>query len=71
MPQGEVEQIASMPPKSKDGQGEGILEHLEDIAGSTKFVEPIKAAEKVVEELGEKRLEKYKRCKVGERVQRG
>jgi hypothetical protein len=53
-----------MPPKSKDGQGDGILEHLEEIAGSTKFVKPIAAAEKVVEELGEKRLEKFKRCKV-------
>jgi structural maintenance of chromosome 4 len=66
--QGEVELIASMPPKAKDGAGEGMLEYLEEIAGSNKFVEPIKLAEKIVEQLGEQRLEKHKRCKVHQRV---
>ncbi len=62
--QGEVELIASMPPKSKDGLGDGMLEHLEEIAGSNKFVEPLKLIEKIVDDLGEKRLEKLKRVKV-------
>lgn len=55
-----------MPPKAKDGGGDGMLEYLEEIAGSNKFVEPIKAAETIVEGLGERRLEAHKRCKAAE-----
>lgn len=39
--QGEVEQIAMMKPKGVTPHEEGLLEYLEDIIGSNKFVEKI------------------------------
>lgn len=39
--QGEVEQIAMMKPKAPTPQEEGLLEYLEDIIGSNKYVEKI------------------------------
>jgi structural maintenance of chromosome 4 len=39
--QGEVEQIAMMKPKGQTPHEDGLLEYLEDIIGSNKFVEPI------------------------------
>lgn len=39
--QGEVEQIAMMKPKALTPHEEGLLEYLEDIIGSNRFVEPI------------------------------
>jgi structural maintenance of chromosome 4 len=41
--QGEVEQIAMMKPKGQTPQDEGLLEYLEDIIGSNRFVERIEA----------------------------
>ena len=37
--QGEVEQIAMMPPKAKTEHDEGLLEFLEDIIGSNRHLE--------------------------------
>jgi len=42
--QGEVEQIAMMKPKGKGAQEVGLLEYLEDIIGSDKYVKPIEDA---------------------------
>jgi structural maintenance of chromosome 4 len=39
--QGEVEQIAMMKPKGANPNEEGLLEYLEDIIGSNKYVEKI------------------------------
>jgi len=53
--QGEVEQIAMMKPKGLTPSDEGLLEYLEDIIGSDKYVEDTEKAEKMVEELTEVR----------------
>lgn len=45
--QGEVEQIASMKQKSGNRDHPGLLEYLEDIIGSSEYIEPI-------EELGKR-----------------
>lgn len=39
--QGEVESIAQMPPTSKDGNSEGMLEYIEDIVGTNRYKGPI------------------------------
>jgi structural maintenance of chromosome 4 len=65
--QGEVEQIAMMKPKGVTPGDEGLLEYLEDIIGSNKYVEEIEKAEKVVEELTEVRGEKLNRLKIVEK----
>jgi structural maintenance of chromosome 4 len=65
--QGEVEQIAMMKPKSQAPHEEGLLEYLEDIIGSNKFVEAIEAASKVVDENNELRVEKINRLKIAEK----
>jgi structural maintenance of chromosome 4 len=46
--QGEVEQIAMMKPKGQTPSDEGLLEYLEDIIGSNKYVEETEKAEKVL-----------------------
>eukprot|EP01041_Mallomonas_annulata_P004100 gene4100-8155_t len=66
--QGEVEQIAMMKPKAQTVHDEGLLEYLEDIIGSNKFVKDIDEASKKVEELNEVRGEQLKRLKQSEKV---
>ncbi|ETV91308.1 hypothetical protein H310_14128 [Aphanomyces invadans] len=65
--QGEVEQIAMMKSKADGPHDEGLLEYLEDIIGSNKYVEPTEAALKQVEALNEDRVEKLNRVKVVEK----
>lgn len=65
--QGEVEQISLMKPKALTPHEDGLLEYLEDIIGSNRFVEPIEQAEQVVEKLTELRQEKLNRLRVAER----
>lgn len=65
--QGEVEMISMMPPKGKTESDEGLLEYLEDIIGSSKFVEATNQAEEKVESLSEVRQEKLNRVKAVER----
>ena len=49
--QGEVEQISLMPPKgAKEGE-DGMLEYLEDIVGSNRFVAPIATAAGLEDEV--------------------
>jgi structural maintenance of chromosome 4 len=64
--QGEVEQIAMMPPKAKTEHDEGLLEFLEDIIGSNKHLEAITESEKALEGLNEARGDKLARLKVTE-----
>jgi len=62
--QGEVEQIAMMKPKGKGAQEVGLLEYLEDIIGSDKYVQPIEDAATALETLNEDRTEKFNRVKL-------
>jgi len=65
--QGEVEMISMMPPKGKTENDEGLLEYLEDIIGSNKFVEETNLAAAKVEALSEQRQEKLNRVKAVEK----
>ena len=49
--QGEVEQISLMKPKAETEHDSGLLEYLEDIIGTTGFVEKIEAANVEVEKV--------------------
>ncbi|GFS86862.1 structural maintenance of chromosomes protein 4 [Nephila pilipes] len=57
--QGEIESISQMKPTGGDGQT-GMLEYIEDIIGSNRFVEPIEFMKEVWKEKNE--LEKEKRA---------
>lgn len=61
--QGEVESIALMKAKAKDGNDDGLLEYLEDIIGTSKYKEPIEEASSRLEILNEERAEKLSRVK--------
>jgi len=65
--QGEVEQIAMMKPKAATPHEEGLLEYLEDIIGSNKYVERIEEIGKNLEGMNEQRVEKVNRLKVAEK----
>lgn len=65
--QGEVEQIAMMKPKAQTPHEEGLLEYLEDIIGSNRFVEKIEEISKSLDVLNEQRLEKVNRLKLAEK----
>jgi structural maintenance of chromosome 4 len=65
--QGEVEQISMMKPKGQTVQEEGLLEYLEDIIGSHRFVEPIESAADELEVLNEERAEKLNRVRFVEK----
>lgn len=65
--QGEVEMISMMPPKGKTEDDDGLLEYLEDIIGSSKFVEDTNIAAEKVEQLTEQRQEKLNRVKAVEK----
>ena len=69
--QGEVEMISMMPPKGKTENDEGLLEYLEDIIGSNKFVEDANKAAEKVEQLTELRQEKLNRVKAAEKEKDG
>eukprot|EP00547_Thalassionema_nitzschioides_P017793 CAMPEP_0194233600 /NCGR_PEP_ID=MMETSP0158-20130606/1530_1 /TAXON_ID=33649 /ORGANISM="Thalassionema nitzschioides, Strain L26-B" /LENGTH=1297 /DNA_ID=CAMNT_0038966541 /DNA_START=65 /DNA_END=3958 /DNA_ORIENTATION=- len=62
--QGEVELISMMPPKGqKEGDDDGLLEYLEDIIGSNRFVADTEAAWEKVEALTNVRQEHLHRVK--------
>jgi structural maintenance of chromosome 4 len=65
--QGEVEMISMMPPKAKTEHDEGLLEYLEDIIGSGKFVAETDTMAEKLEALSEVRLEKLNRVKAVEK----
>ncbi len=65
--QGEVELISMMAPKGKTEDDEGLLEYLEDIIGSNKFVEQANEAAAHVESLNEQRQERLNRVKALEK----
>ena len=65
--QGEVEQIALMKPKAPTPHEDGLLEYLEDIVGTNRYVEPIDAAARDMERLNEERTVRLNRVKVVDR----
>jgi len=65
--QGEVELISMMAPKGKTENDEGLLEYLEDIIGSNKYVEDTNTAVAKVELLSDQRQEKLNRVKAVEK----
>ena len=70
--QGEVEMISMMPPKSKTTDGDdGLLEYLEDIIGSSKYVADADAKLAEVEALSEERQGKLSRVKAVEKEKDG
>lgn len=69
--QGEVETIASMKQKSGNKDHPGLLEYLEDIIGSSQFVEPLEELTKKLNELEEKRHERGERMKLSETELKG
>jgi structural maintenance of chromosome 4 len=65
--QGEVEMISMMAPKGKNENDEGLLEYLEDIIGSSKYVEETTTVAEKVEALTDLRQEKLNRVKAVEK----
>ena len=61
--QGEVEQISLMKPKGVTEHDEGLLEYLEDIIGTRKYVEPIQEKFTAVETATEERAVQLHRVK--------
>jgi structural maintenance of chromosome 4 len=69
--QGEVELISQMPAKAGKPGEDGLLEYLEDIIGSNKFVEPIAKAGTDFELAEEQRSQLKNRVKASERQRDG
>jgi len=61
--QGEVEQISMMKPKAINSGDTGLLEYLEDIIGTTRFVNLIEKFGKNIDELSEIKQQKANRLK--------
>eukprot|EP01100_Stratorugosa_tubuloviscum_P015319 TRINITY_DN872_c0_g1_i10.p2 TRINITY_DN872_c0_g1~~TRINITY_DN872_c0_g1_i10.p2 ORF type:complete len:114 (-),score=25.46 TRINITY_DN872_c0_g1_i10:30-371(-) len=61
--QGEVEQIALMKAKVTNEYKYGMLEYLEDIIGTNKYLKEIEKLAKQVDETNEERTEKLNRAK--------
>ncbi|KAJ7462205.1 RecF/RecN/SMC [Mycena galericulata] len=65
--QGEVESIAQMKPKGTTEHEDGLLEYLEDIIGTSSYVEPISASLAQIEVLQEDRASKMQRLRIVEK----
>lgn len=62
--QGEVEQISMMKPKATNAGEVGLLEFLEDIIGTNRFVNLIERVSKDIDELSEIKTQKANRVKI-------
>lgn len=69
--QGEVEQISMMKPKGQTEHETGLLEYLEDIIGTDKYIPMLEESSKKLEELNEKRQSMVTRAKIAERERDG
>lgn len=69
--QGEVEQISMMKPKGQTEHETGLLDYLEDIIGTDKYIPIIEEGGKRLEELSEKRQGMLQRLKAAERDRDG
>lgn len=62
--QGEVEQISMMKPKASTSGDEGLLEFLEDIIGTNRYVSLIEKVSTDIDELSEIKTQKANRVKL-------
>ena len=69
--QGEVEQISMMKPKAATPHDEGLLEYLEDIIGTNKYIEQIDELNQKLEEVTEQRDSHVQRLKHVEKERDG
>ena len=69
--QGEVEQISMMKPKAATPHDEGLLEYLEDIIGTNRYIERIDELNKQLEEVTEQRDSHVQRLKHVEKERDG
>lgn len=69
--QGEVEQIASMKQKSGDKDHPGLLEYLEDIIGSSQFIDLLQELGLKYNELEEQKHDRGERMKLTETELKG
>jgi structural maintenance of chromosome 4 len=65
--QGEVEQISLMKPKGQTEHETGLLEYLEDIIGTDKYIPALEEGAKKLEALNEARQSMLQRVKIAER----
>ncbi|OII75752.1 structural maintenance of chromosomes protein [Cryptosporidium andersoni] len=65
--QGEVELIAQMKPKASNVNEDGLLEYLEDVIGTNKFIPEIARYTEELEQLNELRQETLNRMKLAEK----
>ncbi|XP_017857516.1 PREDICTED: structural maintenance of chromosomes protein 4 [Drosophila arizonae] len=65
--QGEVESIAMMKTKGQTENETGMLEYLEDIIGTQRYIRPLQQINQRVDQLTDDRTEKHNRCKLSER----
>ncbi|GFS58401.1 structural maintenance of chromosomes protein 4 [Trichonephila clavipes] len=65
--QGEIELISMMKPKAASAQETGMLEYIEDIIGSDRFIKPISHFDLKAEEANERRIEKLNQLKIVEK----
>ncbi|XP_015924685.1 structural maintenance of chromosomes protein 4 isoform X2 [Parasteatoda tepidariorum] len=65
--QGEIELISMMKPKGVTDQDTGMLEYIEDIIGSNRFIKPIQHFNEKMEAANEKRLEMLNNLKIIEK----
>ena len=69
--QGEVEQISMMKPKAQTEHDTGLLEYLEDIIGTDRYIPMLDEGAKKLEELNERRQGMVQRVKIAERERDG
>ena len=69
--QGEVEQISMMKPKGQTEHETGLLEYLEDIIGTDKYIEKIEETGKILDGLQDQRQAMVNRLKIAERERNG
>ncbi|EDW04011.1 structural maintenance of chromosomes protein 4 isoform X2 [Drosophila grimshawi] len=65
--QGEVESISMMKPMGAGENETGMLEYLEDIIGTQRYIRPLQQINQRVDQLSDDRIEKLNRCKLAER----
>eukprot|EP00887_Chlorella_sp_A99_P001225 scaffold14.g1225.t1 len=68
---GEVEQISMMKPKGQTEHETGLLEYLEDIVGTYKYIAQLEESAKNLEQLNEARQSMVARVKIAERERDG
>lgn len=69
--QGEVEQIALMKPKAATQHETGLLEYLEDVIGTDRYVESIESGAKELDELNDARASALARARAAARERDG